>query len=291
MKITITIVSALIIFVLGGLCYLNRPHMVVIDRALPADFPESGFSHDVFESLLKTYVADGHVDYNSWHDSDDASDNLNSYLAAVGRYSPENSPDRFNTRHDELAYWLYAYNAYVIRGVLDRWPIGSVTDVKAPLEIVKGFGFFYQQRYLFGEKPYSLYAIENSKIRGKYKDARIHFVLNCGSESCPVMRPELPDGSELEALLQQAAIDFVGDERNVRVDHVNKQIILSEIFKWYEKDFVNDLRYRGLPTENGLVGYVAGMATGSKRDQLLGSVDYDVVFDDYDWSVNQSLAH
>ena len=67
---------------------------------------------------------------------------LNSYLGAVSRFSPDNAPHRFRGRNDELAYWIYAYNAYVIRSVLDHWPLDSVTDVKAPLEAIKGLGFF-----------------------------------------------------------------------------------------------------------------------------------------------------
>ena len=288
MKITIAVIAAVVIVALGGLCYLDRPKLVVIDTTMPANFPEDKFSHELFESLLKKHVSDGRVDYDDWHRSKSDIESLNSYLTAVARYSPENSPQRFKTRPDQLAYWLYAYNAIVIKGILDRWPIESVTDVNAPIEIVKGFGFFYQHRYLFGEKPYSLYAIENSKIRAGHKDARIHFVLNCGSESCPIIRPELPDGSELEAFLQRAAIDFVDDDRNVRVDHATQQIILSDIFKWYEKDFINDLRYRGLPTDNGLLGYVASIASEPKREELLGSTGYKTIFEDYDWSVNQA---
>jgi hypothetical protein len=37
---------------------------------------------------------------------------------------------------------MYGYNAYVIKSVLDHWPLKSVTDVKAPVEAVKELGFF-----------------------------------------------------------------------------------------------------------------------------------------------------
>lgn len=286
--ITILAIASLLMIVY----FLNRPQLNIVGATLPDDFPENGFSHDVFEILLKTYVdSKGQVDYESWHQSADAVNKLNAYLAAVSRYSPENSPQRFDNRNDALAYWLYAYNAFVIKSILDRWPLDSVTDVKAPLEIVKGFGFFYRQRYIFGGTSYSLYAVENEKIRADYKDARIHFVLNCGSESCPVLRPELPTGDDLELLLQQATIDFVNEERNVHVDHDNKRIILSKIFKWFEKDFISDLRKRGVPTQHGIVDYLANVATEAKRSDLLNALDYDIVYDDYDWSMNQSAAH
>ena len=185
-----------------------------------------------------------------------------------------------------MAYWLYAYNAYVIWSILDRWPLESVTNVKAPVELVKGLGFFYQLRFVFGGKPYSLYAVENDIVRGRYRDARIHFVLNCASESCPVLRPELPAGEALESFLQKSAIDFVTDPKNVSINHERKEIVLSAIFKWFKSDFINDLRRRGLPSERGLVDYVASVSPASLKEQLSGAHDYDIVFIDYDWAVN-----
>ena len=289
---TIAVLAVLTIVLLAIIAYLlNRPQLNTIDADIPAGFPDNSFSHLVFEELLKTYVdSAGEVDYDAWHDSPDDKRKLDSYLAAVSLYSPENSAERFETRNDSLAYWLYAYNAYVIRSVLDRWPLDSVTDVKAPVEVTTGFGFFYRQRYLFGGVAYSLYAVENQKVRAMYKDARIHFVLNCGSESCPVLRPELPTGDALEPLLQEAATDFVSDDNNVFIDHANKKIFLSEIFKWFEKDFVSDLRRRGLPTEHGVVAYVASVAEDERREELLASIDFEIVYRDYDWSINKSEA-
>lgn len=288
---TITTIAILIILLAVVAYLLNRPQLNTIDADLPEGFPDDGFSHLVFEELLKTYVdSAGEVNYDDWHESTDDSHKLDTYLAAVSLYSPENSAERFNSRNDTLAYWLYAYNAYVIRSVLDRWPLDSVTDVRAPVEIKKGFGFFYRQRYLFGGAAYSLYAVENDKVRALYKDARIHFVLNCGSESCPVLRPELPTGDALEPLLQRAALEFVSDDRNVFIDYENRTIFLSEIFKWFEKDFVSDLRRRGLPTENGVLGYVANVAGEAQRKELLGATDFEVVYRDYDWSINKSEA-
>ena len=285
----IGIVVALVAGILGvAVLLLNRPRLVTIDAAIPENFPTDRFSHDVLEQLLQTYVdGAGDVDYERWQQNAPDLQRLESYLAAVSRYSPESTPERFKTRQDELAYWLYAYNAYVVKSILDRWPLASVTSVKAPIEVVKGLGFFYQLRFIFGGKQYSLYAVENDIIRASYRDARIHFVLNCGSESCPVLRPDLPSGTELESYLQQAAVDFVSDRRNVSIDHDKKEIVLSTIFKWFRKDFINDLRQRGLSSDRGLIDYVASVAPASLRDELLGTVNYEIVYIDYDWAVNQ----
>jgi len=283
----VVVFLVLIALLAGGFALLNRPHFVPVQAHLPAGFPPESFSHVDFEALLQTYVdSDGNVDYERWHESEDAVALLNSYLAAVSQFSPEHSPERFPTRDAELAYWLYGYNAYVIKSVLDNWPINSVTEVKAPLELVKGMGFFYRLRYEFGKKRYSLLAVENEVIRKQYKDARIHFVLNCASESCPVMRPTLPTGSALQELLATATTDFVSDPRNVSIDHPNRKLVLSTIFKWYRKDFLHDLAKRGRPAKRGLIDYVASVAPEPLKSELNDIEGYEVTFQDYDWSLN-----
>ena len=278
----------LIVAVLAtAILWANRPRRLIIDAALPASFPAKGFSHDSFEELLQTYVtADGRVDYGRWQQFSASTSQLDSYLAAVSRYSPSSAPDRFSSRNDELAYWMYGYNAYVIKSVLDRWPIESVTDVKAPIEVVKGMGFFYQQRFSFGGEFLSLLAVENDKIRKNFTDPRIHFVLNCASESCPIARPNLPVGEELEHLLQQASREFINDRKNVYIDHVNKVVYLSTIFKWFEDDFVTDIRMAGKPLRNGLLAYIAQYASDALVDDVARASDYKIEYREYDWKLN-----
>jgi hypothetical protein len=277
----------LVALLVGGFALLNRPHFVPIREDIPADFPAEGFSHTYFETLLQTYVdVDGNVDYGGWLDSEVDVTLLHSYLAAVSQFSPERTPERFPSSDDELAYWLYGYNAYVIKSVLDNWPISSVTDMKAPVEAVKGMSFFYRLRFEFGHEKYSLLSVENSVIRKRYKDARIHFVLNCASKSCPVLRPTLPTGEALQELLASATTEFVSDPRNVSVDHANRKVILSTIFKWFREDFLQDLAKRGRPAERGLIDYVASVASEPLKSELNEIEGYEVTFEDYDWVLN-----
>ncbi len=283
------VILVIALLVAAIVAWLNRPRIVHVDAPLPAGFPDDGFSHAVFERLLERYVDDdGNVDYRSWQANDDDVAALDTYLAAVAAFSPDTAPARFADEQDALAYWLYAYNAYVIRGVIAHWPIGSVTDVRAPIEAVRGLGFFYRNRYSFGGEPLSLYAVENRIIRRRYPDPRIHFVLNCGSGGCPVMRAALPAGRELERLLEQSARDFINDERKVAVDHDARVVHLSSIFRWYRKDFLNALRAAGKPASGGLLDYLAGYADAGLRRDLEKAGSYELSYRDFDWSLNQS---
>ncbi len=282
-------IALVLVASIASLWLINRPELIVIDAEPPREFPDEGFSHAAFERLLAEYVdAEGRVDYARWHGHEGDRRTLDGYLAAVAAYSPENAPERFPKRSDELAYWLNAYNAYVIWSVLDHWPLESVTDVKAPLEITTGFGFFWRQRFLFGSTSMSLYAVENDVIRDAFRDPRIHFVLNCASESCPVARPELPTGADLEPYLERATIDFVTNPKNVLIDHANRRVVLSDIFKWYEKDFANELRRRGRPSDRPLVDYLIGVAPPPLAGDLTRADGYAVEFAGYDWGLNEA---
>jgi hypothetical protein len=265
----------------------TRPTVLRVDAPLPADFPRDGFSHAALEGLLRRFVDPrGRVDYARWKADAASLRQLDSYLAAVAAYSPENAPGRFESGGERLVYWVHAYNAFVIKAVLDRWPIASVTDVKAPLEVVKGLGFFYTLQFTAGGRAYSLYELEKEKAVRETRDARVHFVLNCASGGCPVIRPELPTGDALEPLLQQAARDFVASDENVRVDHEGRRLVVSPIFDWYRDDFLDDLRRRGLPAARGIVDYLLHVAPEERRADLERAAEYEVEFVEYDWTLN-----
>jgi hypothetical protein len=172
--------------------------------------------------------------------------------------------------------------------VLLNWPLSSVTDIKAPLEAVKGLGFFYQLRFPFGGKYLSLYAVENDRIRKRFQDPRIHFVLNCASESCPVARPELPTGENLEEMMALAALEFVNNPDNVSVDHEQRIVSLNAIFKWYKKDFTNYLLATGRPAPHGLLDYIKGVAEEPLLSNMRRAKDYSIEFREYDWRLNES---
>ncbi len=51
------------------------------------------------------------------------------YLAELAARSPVSEPRQFPTRESQLAYWINAYNALVMKGVFDHWPVKSVREI------------------------------------------------------------------------------------------------------------------------------------------------------------------
>ena len=63
----------------------------------------------------------------------------------------------------------------------------------------------------------SLYYLENSIIRPEFKDPRIHFGINCGSVSCPLVPKKLFTESNVDQYLDELASDFINVQGGVEI--------------------------------------------------------------------------
>ena len=198
------------------------------------------FPHDSFNLVLQRFVNEsGKVDYSALKKDPQG---LDLYYQLVAAYSPDNHPDMFPTDNHKLAYWINAYNAAAIKTVITYYPIHSVLEVKPPalfFFLPDKSGFFIFQNPIIGGRKISLYRLENSIIRKRFPDARVHFALNCASLGCPRMPRQAFSGKNLDEQLDMETRKFMAEERNFKIDYENKTIFLSEIFKWYESDFLS----------------------------------------------------
>ena len=139
------------------------------DSSRAAQVGPPPFDHTIFDQILRARVKDGKVDYRALAQED--ADSLQQYL----RQLAETDPNGFAGADDELAFWLNAYNAFVIAGVLERYPdIERVTDFP---------DFFNEKRWSAVGRSLSLDEIENKIIRPRFKDPRIHFILVCAAHA------------------------------------------------------------------------------------------------------------
>ncbi len=235
--------------------------------------------HHEYEQLLAKYVGPkGDVRYPLWRDNAQDVGRLDGYLERL----KSQTPDRFAAPSDALGYWLNLYNALVIREVLRRWPLPSVRALPGKGEDA----FFRELTFSIGGKRMSLDQVENEVIRGAFKDARIHFALNCGAQSCPVLKPEAFVGRNLAQQLDQASRDYVNDPRQVSVNHLDKTLVLSRLFDWYGEDFAAFARSKGQPpTVFAFLRLYAApeLSAALKRAEAGG---YRTTYADYDWRVN-----
>jgi hypothetical protein len=238
----------------------------------------SGFDYAPYARILgRTVSANGYVHYDRLK-TDHA--DLDAFVEQIAQFSPENNPELFPGTEHQLAYWINAYNALVLKRVVDRYPVGSIRDISFL------FGFFWRLKHPVGEESYTLNHIEHDIIRGRFREPRIHFAINCASASCPKLatEPYLPE--RLDAQLEEAAKFFINEERNVRPEPGEQRIHLSKIFDWYEDDFEDHMRNQGL-RDPSVLDYIK-LYGDPELNRYIETQQPRIRHMDYDWSLNDA---
>lgn len=242
--------------------------------ALPAG--AAPFSHALLDQVLRTYVdAEGRVDYPRLKASRAP---LDAYADSLGFCSPHNHPGRFPSRAHELAYWINAYNALVLRGVIDGYPVSRIDELGG-LD-----AFFRQRQFAVGGQALTLDQLENQIIRPQYRDPRVHFALNCGAAGCPALLGRAYTGEKLDSLLEAQTRRFAADARQVRFDPQRGTLHLSQILNWYGEDFLRG--FPAAPASPTLVDYLLLYLPAAQARQLRERPDVEILFDEYDWALN-----
>ncbi|MFQ3341303.1 MAG: hypothetical protein ACI9TK_000962 [Flavobacteriaceae bacterium] len=209
--------------------------------------------HHRWDNMLQEFVSeDGHVNYEGWLSE---KDNLNAYIKTLEQIPPHES----DSKNHKLSYWINTYNALTVQLILKNFPLKSIKDIKSPWDI---------KCFVIGGKFYSLGDIEH-KILRKMNEPRIHFAINCASESCPILWNRAYQEKQLEQQLTEATKCFLKDESKNEI--TSDLLKLSPIFLWFRKDF------------------------GSKEERLAFIERYSgIVLKDpkidylyYDWSLNK----
>ncbi len=224
--------------------------------------------HAVWDGLLKRHVKETRIDYQGLMAERDA---LEGYLKSLRAATPGQG-----SREAQLAFWINAYNACVVQGVLERYPTTSVKRIR---------GFFDGLQYPVAGEEVTLNGIE-AKGRA-LGDARIHYAVVCASSSCPFIRNEAYAPERLEEQLADQARRFLNDpQRGIRVD--GSLLWASKIFDWYAEDFL--AAAPGAPrqmTAQTLLAVVKpslgeALAQAGQRPSLA------LKFMPYDWSLNDA---
>ena len=186
--------------------------------------------HELWDSLLKKHVnVDGFVDYKGIRKD---SVKLNEYLALLASAHPNKNW----SRNEQMAYWINAYNAYTVQLVASHYPVESIKDIRRGVPFINSV---WDIQFIEIEgKEYDLNNLEHGILRSQFKDARIHFAINCASFSCPKLRTEAYVAEKLEEQLEDAATQFINDpDRNIIT---SEQAEISSIFSWFRSDFKRD---------------------------------------------------
>lgn len=197
---------------------------------------------------------------------------------------PAGALDRLGTREGRLAFWINAYNALVVQGLVALGIRHSVWEVP---------DFFDRIGYRASDLFFSANDIEHGVLRGnrpsplatavpfpagdprlRYAlapvDPRVHFAISCGARSCPAVQTYTPH--HLDAELDGSTRAFVTREVTLE-DGV---LTASPIFEWFRVDFDD--------WPGGLPGFLARyLDDGPVRRAVLERGLAGVVWRPYDW--------
>lgn len=225
-----------------------------------------------WQAVLDRYLVDGDVDYTRLKGDDPPE--LRRFLAWLHAARPATWPVP-----ERRAFWINAYNARVIAGVLLHWPIDSVKDVG----ILGGRfrGFFGRREHPVAGRDRTLDEIEREiLLEPPLFDPRIHFALTCASRGCPRLRSEPYRAERLDTQLDFQARTYLAGPTGHRLDRDERVLRLTRIFDWYRDDF----RAGGGSIRDWAARFLTGAAAEAARDP-----GWSIEFLDYDWGLNAPM--
>ena len=212
-----------------------------------------------YDTLLQKYVKGAGVDYASWHKNAADRKALSDVTGAIASESLSGK-----SKDEKLAFYLNAYNAYILDKIFDEYPT----------EGPGGGGFFGRNKvfkslkFTVAGKTTNFSALENDIIRPVFNEPRIHFALNCASDSCPPLHDKAFTAENLDATLTLLTKNFVNnDPDGVKVEGGTAYI--SKIFDWYADDFK-----------------AAGGARSYINKYRTSPIPAKVKFQEYKWTLN-----
>ena len=239
--------------------------------------------HAAFTEVLAEVVDPPGVDYERL--AEDPS-GLRRYISTLDAASPDALAQASAT--DRLAFWINAYNACMLKRVIDHYPIKKAGGFQRLKNAAAGrpansvwqiSDVFTGDHCPVAGKVRSLDEIEHEIIR-PMGDPRIHFAINCAARSCPPLIGQAYEGRSLEDQLDARVRAFVLDPVHFQVvtDQDRAAVHVNRVLDWFQEDFGG---------VQGIRSFLAGYAEGEAREALLDSVT-ELVFFDYDWTLNDA---
>ena len=257
--------------------------VLVLWTAATTAWAQSEVRPTPFDQILDLYVRDGLVYYRALKIERAGFDRVVDQLAAARIASL--------SRDEQLAFWLNAYNALVLRTVIDRYPIDGKSTLYPATSIRQIPGAFETARHMVAARSLTLDDIENT-ILPEFHDPRVYFALGRGAVGSGRLRSEAFAADRLEAQLTEVAGECARRPECVQLDRSANLLLASSIFSWREREFV--AAYAGAaparfssrsPIERAILAYVEPKLFGLEREFLARDA-FDLKFVPFDWSLN-----
>lgn len=236
-----------------------------------------------YDLLLDTYVRDGYVYYRALK-SDRA--RLDGYVTQLATTSVDKAP-----REEQLAFWINAYNAVVLKTVVDHYPIQGRSPDYPPRSIRQISGAFERLPHRIAGRSLTLDQIEQT-VLPQFNDPRVYLALGRGAIGGGRLKSEAYVPARIEEQLAEVAAECASRPECVHVDRTNNKVLASAIFSWREKEFAARFADSApsafasrSPIERAILGLVEPKLLTTERE-FLAKNDFQVAYRPFDWSLN-----
>jgi len=242
--------------------------------------------HKPFDEILDLYVRDGLVYYYALRQERAKFDR---YVQALGDVSADTVAKWPPPR--QLAYWINAYNAFVLRTVIDSYPIRGKAPAYPANSIRQISGAFERRTFRAGGRQLTLDAIERDVI-GSFDDPRALLAVSRGAIGGSRLKSEAFTADRLDRQLTTMTSELVTRRVLVQVDAGNNQLSVNPMFSWRETLFTRTLANRApeiyaarSPLERAVLALIEPLIVPNEAE-FLRKNEFRMVFHDFDWRLN-----
>ena len=241
--------------------------------------------HAPLDRILDTYVRDGYVYYNALKAGRNA---LDQYVTSLD-VAPELLARM--TESDRRAFWLNAYNAVVLRTVINGYPINGKAASYPAKSVGQLPGAFDKVRHRVAGQVLTLNEIEN--LIAAFGDARLLLALGRGTIGSARLRSEVYRGTRLDEQLTDAVKGFVRGARNFKLDRDTGALKVTPLLSWRGPNFVAsfaaasgaEMWANRTPLERAIVAMAYPHLFPSEK-AVLALNTFQMSFGEYDWRLN-----
>lgn len=236
------------------------------------------------DRILDLYVRDGFVYYRA----------LRAERSALDRYvrGLRAAPAGFDgwSTGQRIAFWLNAYNALVLRTVVDHYPIRGDFPLYPPDSIRQIPGALDDIRHTVAGRELTLDEIESS-VLPSLGDPRVFLALGRGAVGSGRLRSEAYSAERLEEQLAAVVEEFATEPWGVVLDRIADSVRASPIFGWRQEEFVRTYADRGWADsgrssiERAVLNLVEPSLFPSER-AFLAQNTFSFEYQEFDWRLN-----
>jgi hypothetical protein len=237
----------------------------------------------LLDETLDLYVRDGYVYYRAL--KSDRS-RLDRFINAMAGASIDAAP-----RQDQLAFWINAYNAIVLKTVVDHYPIATRSKDYPARSIRQIPGAFERLTHRAAGRTVTLDQIEQTVLAG-FDDPRVYLALGRGAVGSGRLRSEAYNPARIEGQLDDVANECATRAQCVNIDRSANEVRISSIFSWRQKEFAAAYADKAgtafsarSPIERAALAIVSPRLLTTERE-FLDKNQFKVAYTPFDWTLN-----